>query len=74
MLFYTIWDTIQLIFVWFVYVETKGPTLEEVARIFDGHEAVAQIDMRQVEKEVYHNAEHEEYLRRRRRADAPRAL
>jgi len=74
MLFYTIWDTLQLIFVWFVYVETKGPTLEEVARIFDGHEAVAQIDMRQVEKEVYHNAEHEEYLRRRRREDAPRAL
>jgi hypothetical protein len=74
MLFYTIWDTFQLIFVWFVYVETKGPTLEEVARIFDGDEAVAQIDMRQVEKEVYHNAEHEEFLRRRRREDAPRAL
>jgi len=74
MLFYTIWDTFQLVFVWFVYVETKGPTLEEVARIFDGDDAVAKIDMRQVEKEVYHNAEHEEYLRRRRRSDAPRAL
>ena len=74
MLFYTIWDTFQLVFVWFVYVETKGPTLEDVARIFDGDDAVAKIDMRQVEKEVHHNAEHEEFLRRRRRSDAPRAL
>jgi len=74
MLFYTIWDTLQLVFVYFVYVETKGPTLEEVARIFDGEGAVAKIDMKQVEKEVFHNQEHEEYLRRRRRPDAPRAL
>ncbi|KAK0742654.1 general substrate transporter [Schizothecium vesticola] len=68
MLFYTIWDTLQLVFVYFIYVETKGPTLEEVARIFDGDSAVAKIDMRQVEKEIYHNTEHEEYLRRRRGA------
>ena len=68
MLFYTIWDTVRLVFVYFVYVETKGPTLEEVARIFDGDSAVAKIDMRQVEKEIYHNTEHEEYLRRRRGA------
>ena len=74
MLCYPVWDTLQLIFVYFVYVETKGPTLEEIAQIFDGKEAVAQIDMRQVEKEVVHNAEHEEFLRRRRREDAPRAL
>ncbi len=72
MLFYTIWDLIQMIFVWLFYVETRGPTLEEVARIFDGDEGVANIDMKQVEKEIYHNTEHEEYLRMRRRPSAPR--
>ncbi|KAK5657903.1 hypothetical protein OQA88_2452 [Cercophora sp. LCS_1] len=74
MLFYTVWDTLQMIFVYFFYVETKGPTLEEVARIFDGDEGVANIDMKQVEKEIAYNAEHEEYLRRRRRESAPRPL
>ncbi|PGH10525.1 hypothetical protein AJ79_05453 [Helicocarpus griseus UAMH5409] len=51
-LFYTVWDFIELIFVYFVYVETKGPTLEEIARIFDGDDAIAHVDLRQVEKEV----------------------
>lgn len=54
MLFYTLWDLVELVFVWFVYVETKGPTLEEVARIFDGDSAVANIDMEQVQKEIRH--------------------
>ncbi|SPO01693.1 related to hexose transporter protein [Cephalotrichum gorgonifer] len=53
MLFYTLWDFVELVFVWFFYVETKGPTLEEIARIFDGDEAVAQIDLEQVEKEIH---------------------
>ncbi|KAI1326752.1 general substrate transporter [Xylariaceae sp. FL0255] len=53
MLFYTAWDTLELIFVYFFYVETKGPTLEEIARIFDGMEAVANINIRQVEKEMH---------------------
>lgn len=52
MLLYTLWDTVELIFVWFFYVETKGPTLEEIARIFDGNDAVAHIDLYQVEKEI----------------------
>ncbi|EAU32508.1 conserved hypothetical protein [Aspergillus terreus NIH2624] len=59
MLFYTLWDLCELIFVYFFYVETKGPTLEEVARIFDGDEAVAHIDLHQVEKEI-HAEYHEE--------------
>jgi hypothetical protein len=59
MLFYTLWDTVELVFVYFVYVETKGPTLEEIARIFDGDAAVAHIDLHEVEKEVHHNVEHE---------------
>lgn len=47
---------------YFVYVETKGPTLEEVARIFDGDEAVAHVDITQVEKEFRTTSvdEHEE--------------
>jgi len=38
--------------VYFVYPETKGPTLEEISRIFDGDSAVAHIDMYVVEKEI----------------------
>jgi hypothetical protein len=36
-----------------MYVETRGPTLEELAKIIDGDEAaVAHLDIHQVEKEV----------------------
>jgi len=61
-LFYTLWICVEFIFVYFVYVETKGPTLEEVARIFDGDEAVAHVDITQVEKEFRTTSvdEHEE--------------
>ncbi|KAJ8113391.1 hypothetical protein OPT61_g4468 [Boeremia exigua] len=42
---YAVWIFIELIFVVFFYVETKGPTLEEIAKIFDGDEAeVAFVD------------------------------
>lgn len=61
MLFYTLWDFCELVFVWFFYVETKGPTLEEIARIFDGDQAVAHIDLDQVEKEI-RVAEHDERM------------
>ena len=36
---YTAWIGIELVVVYFLYVETKGPTLEEIARIFDGDQA-----------------------------------
>jgi uncharacterized protein YfcZ (UPF0381/DUF406 family) len=39
--------------VYFVYPETKGPTLEEISRIFDGDDAVAHVSMAVVEKEVH---------------------
>ncbi len=36
-----------------MYVETRGPTLEEVAKVIDGDRAeVAQLDLHQVEKET----------------------
>jgi hypothetical protein len=36
-----------------VYVETRGPTLEEVAKIFDGEEAeVPYFDLERVESHV----------------------
>ncbi|KAF2758416.1 general substrate transporter [Pseudovirgaria hyperparasitica] len=50
---YTCWIAFELVFVFFLYVETKGPTLEEVAKIFDGDQAeVAHIDLEKVEQEV----------------------
>lgn len=63
MLFYTLWNFCELLFVFFFYVETKGPTLEEIARIFDGGDAVEHIDIDQLEKETQLNAMHEEEVR-----------
>lgn len=61
LLFYTIWDLCELVFVYFFYVETKGPTLEEIARIFDGDDAATHIDFEQVEKEVQLTAHDERF-------------
>ncbi|KAK1964407.1 general substrate transporter [Colletotrichum sublineola] len=58
MLFYTLWDTVELVFVYFFYVETKGPTLEEISKIFDGDAAIGQVDPTQLEKEI--QADHHE--------------
>jgi len=58
-LFYTIWICVELVWVYFVYVETKGPTLEEIAKIFDGEDAVAHIDINEVNKET-HNVHYDE--------------
>ncbi|KAK7441267.1 hypothetical protein Landi51_10188 [Colletotrichum acutatum] len=64
MLFYTLWDFCELVFVYFFYVETKGPTLEEISKIFDGDDAVAHVDLTQVEKEIDANI-HEEDINTR---------
>jgi sugar porter (SP) family MFS transporter len=62
MMFYTLWNFVELVFVYFFYVETRGPTLEEVAKIFDGEDnRVAHIDLEQVEKETQ-IAHHEEHI------------
>ncbi|OIW34702.1 general substrate transporter [Coniochaeta ligniaria NRRL 30616] len=52
-LIYTCWIFLELVFVYFMYVETKGPTLEELAKVIDGDDAeVAHLDIHQVEKEI----------------------
>jgi sugar porter (SP) family MFS transporter len=57
-LIYTCWIFLELTFVYFMYVETKGPTLEELVKVIDGDDAdVAHLDLRQVEKEVQINEE-----------------
>lgn len=50
---YTVWIGLELLFVYFMYVETKGPTLEELAKVIDGDDAkVAHLDLAEVEKDV----------------------
>lgn len=50
------WIFLELTFVYFMYVETRGPTLEELVKVIDGDDAdVARLDIRQVEKEVQIN-------------------
>ncbi|ROT35277.1 hexose transporter protein [Sodiomyces alkalinus F11] len=57
-LIYSIWVFLELCFVYFMYVETRGPTLEELVKVIDGPDAnVAAIDLGQVEKE--HNLQAE---------------
>ncbi|VUC36516.1 unnamed protein product [Clonostachys rosea] len=60
MLFYTLWDFCEFVFVYFVYVETKGPTLEEIAIIFDGDDAIARVDVERLGKEVELQVQHKE--------------
>lgn len=73
MLFYTCWDVVELAFVWFFYVETKGPTLEEIARIFDGDEAVAHIDLLEIAREIYGDYYEEAHFEAYRHKEGPSA-
>jgi hypothetical protein len=61
-LIYTCWIFLELSFVYFMYVETRGPTLEELAKVIDGTDAkVADVDLHQVEKEVEIIESHSEH-------------
>ncbi|KEF60207.1 uncharacterized protein A1O9_05057 [Exophiala aquamarina CBS 119918] len=43
---YTCWIASELVLVYFLYVETRGPTLEEITKIFDGGDAkVDQVEL-----------------------------
>jgi len=49
-----------------MYIETKGPTLEELARLFDGDTAkVAQVNIHEVEKDVVLGREFDEEIRQK---------
>jgi sugar porter (SP) family MFS transporter len=62
-LIYCCWVFGELCFVYFMYVETRGPTLEELAKVIDGDDAkVAHLDLEQVEKEVTLSGEHQEVI------------
>lgn len=42
---YNAWIAVELVIVYFYFIETKGPTLEEIAKIFDGENAeVGEVD------------------------------
>jgi len=61
-LIYTCWIFCELTFVYFMYIETRGPTLEELVKIIDGDDAqVAHLDLEQVEKETAIHADVQEY-------------
>ena len=50
-LIYTIWVFGEVVFIYFMYVETRGPTLEELVKVIDGEDAqVADIDLGRLEK------------------------
>lgn len=47
------WIIVEFLFIYFFYVETKGPTLEEIMKIFDGDDIeFNQLDVGQIQKET----------------------
>lgn len=51
-LIYTCWVGFELAIVYWKYIETKGPMLEELAKITDGPDAAPVLDPAQTEKET----------------------
>ncbi|KAG8727531.1 hypothetical protein FRC12_022440 [Ceratobasidium sp. 428] len=45
-LVYTVWLAFELAYIYFFAVETKGRSLEETAALFDGDDAVHQLEAR----------------------------
>jgi hypothetical protein len=50
--------------VYFFFIETKGSTLEEISRTFDGEDAIEEIKVRALVSEKANIAEHVENLDR----------
>lgn len=70
---YVAWLCFELAFIWKFAVETKGRSLEETAALFDGEEAVRELEQRAVHEtaapstpsdEKLSDAKHEEYIQR----------
>ncbi|ANB11763.1 hexose transporter HXT15 [Sugiyamaella lignohabitans] len=51
-IFYCIWDGFEAIFVYFFFIETKGVALEEIAKIFDGDDALVGGGLEMTRKEM----------------------
>ncbi|KLU92752.1 hypothetical protein MAPG_11654 [Magnaporthiopsis poae ATCC 64411] len=51
-LIYTCWVRFELAIIYWKYIETKGPTLEEFAKVIDGPDAAPVLDLAQIEKET----------------------
>ena len=49
---------IECLCIWFLYVETRGPTLEEIAVLFDGKDAIIGQTEESHEKDLHGEAEH----------------
>jgi sugar porter (SP) family MFS transporter len=54
-IYYCVWVTITFVIVYFFFVETAGPTLEELTYLFDGDEKKLRVaqDLAEVKHEVY---------------------
>jgi hypothetical protein len=57
---------LQLVTVYFFFIETKGATLEEISRTFDGEDAVEEVKVRALVSEKADMVEQVENLRERR--------
>jgi hypothetical protein len=53
---------LQLVTVYFFFIETKGATLEEISRTFDGEDAVEEMKVRALATEKVDMVEQVEYV------------
>ncbi|KAJ5730367.1 uncharacterized protein N7483_004875 [Penicillium malachiteum] len=61
-IFFCCFDVLVLIITWFVFPETKGYSLEEIAEAFDGPSAVTSGDIFDKEEEFIGKGEHAEHV------------
>jgi hypothetical protein len=53
--FYVIWDAVAWVFVFFI--ETRNTPLEEIAKIFDGEDAVVRSGLELTKKKLQYHSE-----------------